>query len=236
MPGPVYHFGLGSTVSSQRYAARRRGSRGKESRGAPEISRGPTREAPETPRAVQMPARATAELGGPRHALIPRERLPASPLRQQTPRSRCSWRRPIRKDYGSTQWDAADERPFVWVTLAEGDVDPAHLLGSIVRAVGEMGPMDEGVLAALSVPRPRILTSSFQDSSQLLGVRAPLRIGVEDLQAMDGAPSLTALSAARGATPAPRCSLRSPRAASRRSGLGGSAAHRRLVDSTLTTW
>ncbi len=62
--------------------------------------------------------------------------------------------------YGKTtlirQWDAADERPFVWVGLSDRHNDPAHLLESIARAVGEVNPIDQAVFDALSVPRPNI--------------------------------------------------------------------------------
>jgi LuxR family maltose regulon positive regulatory protein len=59
--------------------------------------------------------------------------------------------------YGKTttllEWDAADERPFVWFTLEERHADPAFLMGAIARALSEVEPIDDGVFAALSAPR-----------------------------------------------------------------------------------
>jgi LuxR family transcriptional regulator, maltose regulon positive regulatory protein len=62
--------------------------------------------------------------------------------------------------YGKTtvllQWDAADQRPFVWFTLEERHSDPVRLIGSIARGLAEVGPIDDGVFTALSAPRPNI--------------------------------------------------------------------------------
>ena len=63
--------------------------------------------------------------------------------------------------YGKTttllEWDAADERPFVWFTLEEPHADPALLIGGIGRALNEIEPIDDDVFAALSAPRPNAL-------------------------------------------------------------------------------
>jgi LuxR family transcriptional regulator, maltose regulon positive regulatory protein len=63
--------------------------------------------------------------------------------------------------YGKTtviaQWEAADERPFVWITLEDHDNDPARLLGGIATALTDLGPVDQAVFDALSAPRPSII-------------------------------------------------------------------------------
>jgi LuxR family maltose regulon positive regulatory protein len=62
--------------------------------------------------------------------------------------------------YGKTtvlsEWDDADERPFAWLTLEERHSEPATLFGSIARALDGLEAIDEGVFAALSIPRPNV--------------------------------------------------------------------------------
>jgi LuxR family maltose regulon positive regulatory protein len=57
--------------------------------------------------------------------------------------------------YGKTtllfQWARHDPRPFALVTAREADDDPHHLLGSVVRALSQVAPIDDDVLVALSV-------------------------------------------------------------------------------------
>ena len=57
---------------------------------------------------------------------------------------------------GRMRWQSADERSFAWITLNDHHNDPAHLLESIARNLGEVNPIDQGVFDALSVPRPSI--------------------------------------------------------------------------------
>lgn len=54
------------------------------------------------------------------------------------------------------QWQAIDDRPFVWIT-----VDPRHdeatmLIGAIAAALDELEPLDERVFAPLMAPRPNL--------------------------------------------------------------------------------
>jgi LuxR family maltose regulon positive regulatory protein len=62
--------------------------------------------------------------------------------------------------YGKTtvlsEWDDADERSFAWLPLEERHSEPATLFGSIARALDDLESIDEGVFAALSIPRPNV--------------------------------------------------------------------------------
>jgi LuxR family maltose regulon positive regulatory protein len=62
--------------------------------------------------------------------------------------------------YGKTttllEWEAADERPFVWFTLEERHSNPESLIGSIARALSAVGSVDDDVFDALSAPRPNV--------------------------------------------------------------------------------
>ena len=66
--------------------------------------------------------------------------------------------------YGKTtflaQWADADERPFAWIGLDERYDDPVLLLGSIVAAVDEIEPLDDGVFAPLLSPVPNVSNGS----------------------------------------------------------------------------
>ena len=89
--------------------------------------------------------------------LVPRERLTSSLLAD---RDASTVLIVAPAGYGKTtvvqQWDGADERSFAWITLNDHHNDPAHLLESIARNLGEVNPIDQGVFDALSVPRPSI--------------------------------------------------------------------------------
>ncbi len=88
--------------------------------------------------------------------------------------------------YGKTtallQWDAEDERPFVWFTLDERHSDPARLIGSIARALNEVEPIDDAVFAALSPPRPNtagVVVPRLCES--LLAAHSPVVLVVDDV-------------------------------------------------------
>ena len=185
----------------------------------------------ETRRSVQAATGANAELGRPRRGLIPRERL-TSHLLAATDASVALLVAPA--GYGKTtvltEWDVADPRPFVWITLAEADNDPVHLLGSIVRAVERLGPMDQAVLELLSVPRPRIASVVVPRLIEALGeYEQPFVLALDDLQAIDGAESLSALSALAEQLP-PSMELALASRSEPPIGIGRLRAHRRLVE------
>ena len=187
--------------------------------------------APETRRAVRAVTGATAEFSGARPGLIPRDRL-TSRLVAARDDSVALLVAPA--GYGKTTvlaaWDAADPRPFVWITLADSDNDPAHLVGSIARAVEELGPIDEGVFEALSAPRPSIANVVVPRLIEALeGYEQPFVLVLDDLQAVDGATSLSALSALAEHLP-PSLQLAFASRSEPPIGIGRLRAHRRLVE------
>jgi LuxR family maltose regulon positive regulatory protein len=60
--------------------------------------------------------------------------------------------------YGKTtlmaHWADADRRPFAWVSLDEGDNDPAALLTYVALALNRVEPLGGPVFSALSAPKP----------------------------------------------------------------------------------
>jgi LuxR family maltose regulon positive regulatory protein len=100
--------------------------------------------------------------------------------------------------YGKTtllsQWDEADPRPFVWITLDERHNDPALLLGSLVSGLSELEPVDDRVSAALAVPRPGIPTVVIPRLCRSLRDRnTPQVIVFDDVHRVDNPESLEAL-------------------------------------------
>ncbi|HEY6746950.1 MAG TPA: LuxR C-terminal-related transcriptional regulator [Mycobacteriales bacterium] len=73
--------------------------------------------------------------------------------------------------YGKTtvlsQWAAADDRPFGWITADEADGDPVRLAGRIARALHRIEPLDPAVFRSLAAGNgsrhlmalPHLLTS-----------------------------------------------------------------------------
>ena len=101
--------------------------------------------------------------------------------------------------YGKTtvlaQWEAADERPFVWITLEDHETDPARLLGSIAGALTDLGPMDQAVFDALSAPRPSILNVVLPRLiDAVAALDRPFVLVLDDLHRVDDPISLKALS------------------------------------------
>jgi LuxR family maltose regulon positive regulatory protein len=86
--------------------------------------------------------------GAPRRGLVRRERL-ISRLLTETDVPAVLVTPPA--GYGKTtilsQWDEADARPFVWLTLDERHNDPALLLGTLVSGLSAIEPVGERVSA-----------------------------------------------------------------------------------------
>jgi LuxR family transcriptional regulator, maltose regulon positive regulatory protein len=130
-----------------------------------------------------------------RRGLIPRKRL-VSRLLSETDVPAVLVAAPA--GYGKTtilsQWEEADERPFVWLTLDERHNDPAFLLGSIVVGLTEIEPVDERVPAALAVPRPSISTVVIPRLCRSLRNQGHSRvIALDDVQRVDDPEALEAL-------------------------------------------
>jgi len=54
------------------------------------------------------------------------------------------------------QWSDVDERISCWLQLGQGDNDPVALLARIAGALRRVGPVESGLVQALSRPMPRI--------------------------------------------------------------------------------
>jgi LuxR family maltose regulon positive regulatory protein len=170
-------------------------------------------------------------LSGERRGLIPRERL-TSRLLAAKDASIALVVAPA--GYGKTtvlsEWDAADERPFVWVTLNDRDNDPARLLGSIAREVGKLGPIDQGIFDALSAPLPSISNVVVPRLLAALDEHeGPFVLVLDDVQVVDEPVSLSALSALAEQLP-PSTQLAIAARSEPPIGVGRLRAHRRLVE------
>ncbi|MEK6271171.1 MAG: LuxR C-terminal-related transcriptional regulator [Actinomycetota bacterium] len=136
--------------------------------------------------------------------------------------------------YGKTtvlsEWDAADERPFIWVTFDDRHNDPAFMVGSIASALDEIEPIDGGVFEGLATPRPsirKVVVPRLVES--LRGRERPFVLVLDDLQSLEDSVSLHSVTAMAEHMPSG-----SQLALATRSeppiGLGRLRTHRRLVE------
>ncbi len=91
--------------------------------------------------------------------------------------------------YGKTtvlsEWDAADPRPFAWITLDDRHNDPALLVASIAHGLDRIETIDAGVFDALSTPRPSISNVVVPRLVQSLGQREqPFVLVLDDVHAL----------------------------------------------------
>lgn len=136
--------------------------------------------------------------------------------------------------YGKTtvlsEWDAAEERPFAWITLEDRDNDPARFLGGIARALAELEPIDRAVFDAISVPRPSILNVVLPRLVDAVGgMEGSFVLVLDDVHRLDEPISLKALSVlAEHMPPSSHLALAGHTAPS--VGIGRLRAHRRLTE------
>jgi LuxR family maltose regulon positive regulatory protein len=87
--------------------------------------------------------------------------------------------------YGKTtllaQYAAADTRPVAWLGLGEDADDPVTLARYLTAAVGEMVPVDEGLIADLDAPQPRHRAVLTQLASSLRRVDEPYSLIIDDV-------------------------------------------------------
>jgi LuxR family maltose regulon positive regulatory protein len=80
------------------------------------------------------------------------------------------------------EWEAADERPFAWVSGDRRHDDPAVLVTSIVEALDEIELVDSGVLLAMSNPHPAIESVVLPRLARSLARRSqPFVLVIDDL-------------------------------------------------------
>ena len=118
----------------------------------------------------------------PDHA--PEARLTAA---RSSGRSHCVVVAPA--GYGKTtvlsEWDAADPRPFAWITLDDRHNDPALLVASIAHGLDRIEAIDAGIFDALSTPRPSISNVVVPRLVQSLGEREqPFVLVLDDVHAL----------------------------------------------------
>jgi LuxR family transcriptional regulator, maltose regulon positive regulatory protein len=101
--------------------------------------------------------------------------------------------------YGKTtllsQWAAADERPFAWLTVTEGDNDLTVLVAYLIRALDAVDPLPPETLAAFAAPGadgptvllPRLGRTLFERSR-------PFVLALDDVHLLSDPDSLHALS------------------------------------------
>ncbi len=89
------------------------------------------------------------------------------------------------------EWDAADGRPFAWLTLGDRHDDPVLLTASIAGALGDLFPVDDGVYAALYGSRPATLKVAVPRLLESLHHSAePLVVALDDVHAIHDPGSL----------------------------------------------
>ena len=136
--------------------------------------------------------------------------------------------------YGKTtalaEWDAADTRPFVWISLDDRDNDAVHLLRSIAAAVNEIEAIDKRVFEALAGPQPSISTVVVPRLVEaLLQAEQAFVLVLDDLQALSDPEALSAISALAARLP-PSMQLAIAARSEPPIGVGRLRAQRRLVE------
>jgi LuxR family maltose regulon positive regulatory protein len=101
--------------------------------------------------------------------------------------------------YGKTtllaQWAASSHLPAAWLTVDDGDNDPAVLLAYLAAALDHVTPVGEEVARVLAGPSERILARAVpQLASALHGWSQPALLVIDDAHRLVDRPSLDALA------------------------------------------
>ena len=101
--------------------------------------------------------------------------------------------------YGKTtvlsQWEHADPRPFLWISLDPRDDDPGFLVKSVATALDEVEPIDDSVFAAVLGPGPRLSSVVVPRLCDALRVRErPFVLVLDDLHWVGNRDSLDAIA------------------------------------------
>ena len=92
------------------------------------------------------------------------------------------------------EWEAADKRPFAWISADGRHDDPALLVASIVEALDEIELVDPEVLLALSNPHPAIEAVVLPRLARSLAERTkPFVLVIDDLHLITSDISLEVL-------------------------------------------
>ncbi len=100
--------------------------------------------------------------------------------------------------YGKTtviaQWADRDPRSFAWVSVDARDRDPIVLIRHVAAAIHRIEPLDDDVLEALTTPGSSVWTSALPRLAAALSAADPLVIVLDDLQLLDSAETLEAIT------------------------------------------
>lgn len=125
-----------------------------------------------------------------------------------------------------------DDRPVGWLTLDDRDNDTALFLASLVEVIDEVEPVNDGVLEALSVPKPSIARIVLPRLGRVLESRTrPFLLILDDVHCLKGRDSLAALELVCTHLPA-GAQLAMGSRAEPALRLGRMRAHRRLTELT----
>jgi LuxR family maltose regulon positive regulatory protein len=136
-----------------------------------------------------------------RHA-APRGPSIALPAKFQPPRAhgRCLLRRALLADLAAShaplvllcappgtgkttvlrQWVEADDRPTAWLQIDPGDDDPVILLMLLLRALGDVAPVDADIAASLSLAIPPLRERVLPRFAEALASAPPFLLVIDD--------------------------------------------------------
>ena len=100
------------------------------------------------------------------------------------------------------QWEQHDARPFAVVPLREGHNDPGRLLESLIRALAEVLPIADDVFVALARPAGSIVHEVLDKLEHSLATCDPFVLALDDVQVLEDAESLAALTRVADVIPA----------------------------------
>lgn len=108
--------------------------------------------------------------------------------------------------YGKTtvlsQWSAADDREFAWVTLDEADADPVRLAGHIALALHQIEPLQPSVFRALSAGEgPRHVAALAPLLTSLRSWTRPAVLVLDDVHELQNVQGTNFIRALAGGLP-----------------------------------
>lgn len=92
------------------------------------------------------------------------------------------------------QWAAEDPRPFIWLSLDDGDNEPVVLVTYLLLALHRLEPVDPGVLATLYVDEPSLTRVVLPSLGMMLRRRDPFVLVLDQSDALRSQASLDTVS------------------------------------------
>ncbi len=101
-----------------------------------------------------------------------------------------------------TEWDAADPRPFGWVTIDDRDNDPVFLARTLATVLDSIDPVDPAVFDLLVGARPGLISSVIPRLAALVAARErPFVLVLDDFQLVSDPGALELIRALAMAMP-----------------------------------